>query len=170
MRGLVRTCAAGAVFVLAALGVSVVRDAGAAAVSTTRARTEIAKLVTATYPGLAFGNVVCPGTVARVARATFSCTVQLPGTFLVVDATVTDSRGTVTLASPQAVLTKQGLEQFVAANASLAATVDCGPAAWVVRRPGQQVSCSAALADGTTRTVQVTVRDPAGNVAIASVS
>ena len=52
--------------------------------------------------------------------------------------------GAVTLRSPQAALTKQGLEQLVTANASLTATVDCGPAPFVVRRPGQTVTCAAA--------------------------
>jgi hypothetical protein len=155
---------------LAALGWASTLDARAATVSTARARAEIATLVAATYPGLPFGNVACPGTIARAVRRTFTCTVQLPGAFLVVDATQTDSRGSVSLSSPQAVLTKQGLEQLVAANASLPATVDCGPAAWIVRRPGQQLTCSAALADGTTRTVQVTVRDTAGNAVITAVS
>jgi hypothetical protein len=163
-----RSCAI--VLLAVALAVLSAPGAHAASVSTERARAEIARLVGATYPGLAFGNVACPGAVTRAVRTTFTCTVQLPGAFLVVDATQTDGRGSVTLSSPQAVLTKQGLEQLVAANASLAATVDCGPAAWVVRRPGQQLSCTAALADGTTRTVQLTVRDAAGNVAITSVS
>jgi hypothetical protein len=156
----------------AALTWLVSASAGAASsptVSTARARTEIARLVDATYPGLAHGNVACPPTASRATGATFSCTVQLPGTFLVVDATQSGPTGSFSLSTPQAVLTKQAMEQFVAANASLTATVDCGPA-FLVRRPGEQVLCSAALADGTTRTVALTVRDATGAVTITGVA
>ena len=60
------------------------------------------------------------------------------------------------------------IEQPVAVNASIAATA-CEPAPSVVRRPAQTVTCTAALA-GTTRTVQLTVRDTVGAVAVTSVS
>jgi hypothetical protein len=133
-------------------------------------REEIARQVAATYPGFVFGNVACPDGVTRKQGARFVCTVQLPGTFLRIDATQTDGRGTVSFETTQAVLTKESLEQFVAANASLAATVSCGNAAWVVVRPGQQLSCHATLADGAARDVQLTVRDAAGNVTITAVT
>ncbi len=155
------------------VAVSLVLIAGAAHAATldTRAtRREIARQVGATYQGLAFGNVACPDGVARKNRARFTCTVQLPGTFLVFDATQTDGRGTVSFETTQAVLTKQVVEQFVAANASLAATVTCGTAAWLVLRPGQQFTCQATLADGSVRDVQLTVRDVAGNVTITGVT
>jgi hypothetical protein len=144
--------------------------ANAASVTTVGVRAEIATLVRSTYTGLPFGNVACPTTVRRAAGLTFSCTVQLPGTFLVVDATQADSSGAVELTTSQTVLTKAALEGLVAANASLPATVDCGPTAWIVRHPGDVVSCTAVLADGTTRTVQLTVRDIAGNVTITGVA
>jgi len=143
--------------------------AAASATSSTKpARAEIARLVSTSYPGLMFGNVACPPTVRRATSASFTCTVQLPGTFFVVDASP-DRTGTFTLSTPQAVLTKAALEQFVAANASLDATVDCGPA-FLVRRPGDQVTCTASLADGTKRTVTLVVRDVAGNVTITAVT
>jgi hypothetical protein len=126
--------------------------------------------VGATYQGLAFGNVACPSGVPRKNGARFSCTVQLPGTFLVFDATQTDGRGTVNFETAQAVLTKQSVEEFVAANASLAATVTCGTSDWLVVRPGQPLACQATLADGSVRTVQLTVRDTAGNVTITGVT
>ena len=95
---------------------------------------------------------------------------QLPGAFLVVDAVETDGNGTVSFTSPQAVIAKLSLEQFVAANASLPARVDCGPAPWHTARPGQKVVCAADLADGTTRTVELTVQDTAGTVTITGVT
>jgi hypothetical protein len=131
-------------------------------------RRDVAELVRSTYPDVPVGNVACPATVPKRSGATFHCTVQLPGAFLVVDGTV-GAGSAVTLAAAHAVLPKAQLEQFVAANASLPATVDCGPAPFRVARPGQVVSCRAALADGTTRTVGVTVADTAGNVTISSV-
>ncbi|MET0627882.1 MAG: DUF4333 domain-containing protein [Acidimicrobiia bacterium] len=159
----------GACALLAGTGSTPAGAASSPMVSTARARTEIARLVETTYPGLAHGNVACPPTARRVTGATFTCTVQLPGTFLVVDATQSGTTGSFSLATPQAVLTKQAMEQFVAANASLSATVDCGPA-FLVRRPGDTVTCSAALADGTTRVVTLTVRDTSGAVTITSVA
>ena len=156
--------------VVAASALVLPTPARAATIATTRARDEIVVLMHSTYPGLAFGNVACPTTVQRAASVTFSCTVQLPGTFLVIDATQPDTSGAVELTTTQAVLTKPALESFVAANASLPAKVDCGPVAWIVRHPGDVVSCTAALTDGTTRTVQLTVRDTAGNVTITGVT
>jgi hypothetical protein len=96
--------------------------------------------------------------------------VQLPGTFLVVDAKQSDGSGTVELSTQQAVITTQALRDFVAQNASLPATVDCGSAPFRVARAGQTIECRAALADGTTRTVQLTVQDTAGNVTLTAVS
>lgn len=133
-------------------------------------RKAVAQRVRTTYPDLAFGNVACPERVAKQPGTTFSCTVQLPGAFLVVDGTVSSANGTVALTAAQAVLPKAQLEQFVAANTSLPATVDCGPAPFRVARPNQVVVCRAALADGTARTVELTVADTAGNVTITGVA
>jgi hypothetical protein len=144
--------------------------ASAATVSTARARSAIARLVDAAYPDLAVGNVACPPTARRRAGTTFTCTVQLPGGFLLVDATQNGRTGDVSFTTPSAVLTKPALEQFVAANASLGAVVDCGPLPTIVRRPGQTVTCTAALEDGTRRTVTLSVRDTAGTVVITSVA
>ena len=94
----------------------------------------------ASYQGLAFGNVACPDGVARKSGTRFTCTVQLPGTFLVFDATQTDGRGTVTFEIAQAVMTRSAVEQFVAGNASLAATVTCGTAVFLVAATGQTSS------------------------------
>jgi hypothetical protein len=143
--------------------------AHAATLDTRATRREIARQVGATYQGLAFGNVACPDGVARRVGTRFTCTVQLPGTFLVFDATQTDGRGTVSFENTQAVLTRSAVEQFVAANASLAATATCGTTAVIVARPGQQITCQATIADGSVRNVQLTVRDTAGNVTITAV-
>jgi hypothetical protein len=133
-------------------------------------RKAVAQLVHTNYPDLAFGNVACPEAVAKRAGTKFACTVQLPGAFLVIDGTVASGDGTVSLAAAQAVLPKKQLEQFVGANTSLPAIVDCGAAPFHVARPNQVVTCRASLADGTVRTVELTVADTAGTVTITGVS
>jgi hypothetical protein len=155
--------------VASALGAATAPPAGAATLPRDSTRRAVERLVHTNYPDLPFGNVACPDATPRRTGTTFSCTVQLPGAFLVVDGTVTDGSGTVTFAAAQAVLPKAQLEQFVAGNTSLPATVDCGPAPFRVARPNQVVSCTAALADGTRRTVQLTVADTAGTVTITGV-
>jgi hypothetical protein len=133
------------------------------------ARRTIERSVHTAYPDLAFGNVACPSGIVRARGVTFTCTVQLPGTFLVVDAKQTDGSGNVALTTQQAVIPTQALRDFVAKNASLAATVDCGPAPVRVARANQVITCQAKLADGTTRAVDHTVQDAAGTVTISAV-
>jgi hypothetical protein len=144
--------------------------AGAAGLSQIAARRAVERSVHEAYPNLTFGNVACPSGVTRARGVSFTCTVQLPGTFLVVDAKQTDGSGTVALSTQQAVIPAQALRDFVAANASLPATIDCGPAPFRVARAGQVITCGAALADGTTRSVQLTVQDTAGNVTLTAVT
>ena len=143
---------------------------GAADVSRTAARRAVERSVHGAYPDLEFGNVACPDGIRRARGAKFTCTVQLPGTFLVVDAVQTDDRGNVSLTTQQAVISSQLLRQFVGVNSSLPATVDCGPAPWRVARPGQKITCGVTLADGTTRTAELTVQDTAGNVTVTAVT
>jgi hypothetical protein len=144
--------------------------AGAAELSRTPTRRAVERSVHQAYPDLVFGNVACPDGIARKRGVKFTCTVQLPGSFLVVDAVQTDDRGTVSLSTQQAVVSRQLLGQFVAINSSLPATVDCGPAPWRVARPGEKITCGVTLADGTARTVELTVQDTAGNVTITAVT
>jgi len=165
VRSLLLTLAIGAT--LAALGGV---SAAGAELPQIAARRTVERSVHEAYPDLAFGNVACPAGVRRGRGVSFTCTVQLPGTFLVVDAKQTDGKGTVALSTQQAVIPTQALRDFVAANASLPATIDCGPAPVRVARAGQTIDCQAALADGTNRTVQLTVADTAGNVTITAVT
>lgn len=144
--------------------------ASAADLARLAARRTVERSVHQAYPDLSFGNVACPDGIRRARGVTFTCTVQLPGEFLVVDAKQTDGSGSITLAARQAVIATQALRDFVAANASLPATVDCGAAPWRVARAGDTIDCRAALADGTGRTVQLTVRDLDGNVEVTAVS
>jgi hypothetical protein len=141
----------------------------AAELPKTAARRAVERSVHDAYPDLVFGNVACPSGVRRARGVSFTCTVQLPGTFLVVDAKQTDGSGTVALTTQQAVIPAQALRDFVSANASLPATVDCGPTPVYVVRAGQTIACRAALADGTARTVTLTVQDTAGNVTVTAV-
>jgi hypothetical protein len=144
--------------------------AAAAELPRTAARRAVESSVHAAYPGLTFGNVACPAGVQRARGVSFTCTVQLPGTFLVVDAKQTDGSGTIELSTQQALIPTQSLRDFVARNASLPATVDCGLGPFRVARAGQTIDCATTLADGTTRTVQLTVQDTAGNVTLSAVS
>jgi hypothetical protein len=160
----------GLMLVVSALLVGLVGTAHAATLKPGAVREEIGRQLTATYPGLTFGNVACPDGVARKQDVTFTCTVQLPGTFLLVNATQTDRRGTVTFETNEAVVAKLSLEAFVAANASLPATVTCGATPWLVVRAGQQVTCHASIADGSQHDVHVTIRDAAGNATITAVT
>ena len=146
-----------------------VLPAGAAELPRTAARRTVEQSVHEAYPNLVFGNVACPAGVQRARNVTFTCTVQLPGTFLVVDAKQTDGNGTVELSTQQALIPTQALRDFVAQNASLPATIDCGPSPFTVARAGQVLTCGAALADGTTRQVDLTVADTAGNVTVTAV-
>jgi hypothetical protein len=160
-------------FLVALVGVvigSVAGPADAAELSRAAARRTVERSVHEAYPNLTFGNVACPSGIQRARGVKFTCTVQLPGTFLVVDAEQTDGKGTVQLSTQQAVIPTQALRDFVAQNASLPATTDCGAAPFRVARAGQTIDCTAALADGTTRAVQLTVQDSAGNVTITAVT
>jgi hypothetical protein len=156
--------------VVATLAVVTPSAEAASELSPIATRRAVERIVHATYPDLAFGNIACPERIIRRVGTTFSCTVQLPGAFLVVDGKVGSASGAVTFAAAQAVLPKAALEQFVGANTSLPATVDCGPAPVHVVRPGEAITCSVALADGTTRAAQLTVSDTAGTVVISSVA
>jgi hypothetical protein len=144
--------------------------AAAADLSRTAARRTVERSVHQAYPELTFGNVACPDHVRKARGAKFTCTVQLPGTFLVVDATQTDGGGDVSLSTQQAVIPTQLLRQFVGVNSSLPATVDCGQAPFRVARAGDTVTCAVTLADGTARTVELTVQDTAGNVTVTAVT
>jgi Domain of unknown function (DUF4333) len=160
-------------FVLAVVGAATLvgtAPATAADLSRTAARRAVERSVHQAYPDLTFGNVACPDHVHRARGAKFTCTVQLPGAFLVVDATQTDGDGNVSLTTQQAVIPSQLLRQFVAVNSSLPATVDCGPAPFRVARASEKIVCGVTLADGTVRTVELTVQDTAGNVTVTAVS
>jgi hypothetical protein len=148
---------------------SAAMPAGAAELPRTAARRTVERSVHEAYPALTFGNVACPSGVQRARGVSFTCTVQLPGTFLVVDAKQTDGRGTIELSTQQALIPTQALRDFVAQNASLPATVDCGPSPFRVARADQVLTCGAVLADGTTRQVDLTVQDTAGNVTLSAV-
>jgi hypothetical protein len=39
-----------------------------------------------------------------------------------------------------------------------------------VARPGEKITCGVTLADGTARTVELTVQDTAGNVTVTAVT
>jgi hypothetical protein len=163
-----------ALLVVAALASVVVgtttTSAGAAELSRTPTRRAVERSVHQAYPELVFGNVACPAGIERKRGVKFTCTVQLPGAFLVVDGVQTDDGGNVSLSTQQAVIPRQLLGQFVAINSSLPATVDCGPAPWRVARPSEKITCGVTLADGTARTVELTVQDTAGNVTVTAVT
>ena len=146
------------------------RDAGDARPSSRAlaARRTVERSVHEAYPGLAFGNVACPAGIQRARGVSFTCTVQLPGTFLVVDAKQTDGSGTIALSTQQALIptaVAAGLhraERVAPRDGRLRAR-----AVPRVAHAGQTIDCGTTLADGTARAVQLTVQDTAGNVTLA---
>jgi hypothetical protein len=169
-RDLVRKVAA----LATAAGLSAAISAWAAPAASAQLDARAARVVSAfvrrSYPTVPVGHVTCPAARRATLPDRFTCTVQLPGGFLVVEARRSSARGSVALSSPQAVVAKARLEEFVIAQASLPAAADCGPAPWLALRPGQKVVCSAKLADGTTRQVELTVRNVEGDMTVTAVS
>src|SRR5437588_6163695 len=94
------------VLVLALVGAwaTVVTPASAAELPRLAARRTVERSVHEAYPNLAFGNVACPAGIERKRGVSFTCTVQLPGTFLIVDAKQTDAAGTIELSTQQALI------------------------------------------------------------------
>jgi hypothetical protein len=157
--------------VFAALVVTVGNgNASAATLDRDATRRTVEQLVHTTYPTLGFGNIACPSGLARRRGAQFTCTVQLPGAFLVLTGRETDARGTVAFASDQVLLSRDALQQFVAQNSSIDSLVDCGAAPWRTARVGVTIGCAVLLADGSSRHVDLSVRDAEGTVAIIGVT
>jgi hypothetical protein len=164
-----RVLAAGVLFTLL-LGARPVGAARAATLDRDATRRAVEQLVHTTYATLTFGNIACPAGLARRSGVEFTCTVQLPGAFLVLDGRQTDNLGTVAFTSDQVLLNRASLEHFVAQNSSLDTLVDCGPLPWRPARVGTTIGCTVLLADGTSRHVDLSLRDRDGNVAIVGVS
>jgi hypothetical protein len=125
--------------------------------------------VTAAYPDLPVTRVRCPRKVKAKPGTLARCSVRAGAFDLQLQVTVVDARGNVTIASTQAVIPKGAVEAFVGENVTLPATVDCGPAPYVVRLPGETFTCTAKFADGTGQQATLTVIDALGNVTITSV-
>jgi hypothetical protein len=124
----------------------------------------------AAYPGVPFGAVSCRSLGKRSRPLLFTCTVPVGSATLTVDGSQGATQRQATLAPHEAVIAKTALEQFVAENSSLPATVDCGPDPWRVLAPNATVACTARLSDGTTKQVELTVSDLAGAVSISKVT
>lgn len=133
-------------------------------------RTQVGTTVAATYPDLPVAKVVCPKKVKMKAGVTATCTVTAGAYSLGMLVTVADKKGNVTIASTQAVIPKATAEGLVAFNATLAATVDCGPEPYLVKLPGETFVCTARFEDGTGQQVTLTTNDVAGNVSISAVA
>lgn len=162
---------------IARLAVVVVVTVGALAAPAAAARTIEAKplgkavgaAVTAAYPDLPVTRVRCPRKVKAKPGTLARCSVRAGAFDLQLQVTVVDARGNVTIASTQAVIPKGAVEAFVGENVTLPAKVDCGPAPYVVRLPGETFTCTAKFADGTGQQATLTVIDALGNVTITSV-
>ena len=129
----------------------------------------VAATVTAAHPDLPVTKVVClPKKVKRKPGATATCGVAAGPYALEMLVSVTDKLGNVTIASTQAVIPKANAEFLVAANATLPATANCGPAPYLVKKPGESFTCTASFADGTQSVVTVTPTDVAGNAVITA--
>lgn len=143
--------------------------AGAAELDHKKLARQVAAVVGPAYPDLPLGKVTCPKKIKRAAGVVTSCVADAGGLSLEMKVTQTDKKGNVTIESTQAVIPKAKVEALVSANATLPATVDCGPDPYLVRPPGFPIGCTAKFADGTTQQVSLSVADVAGNVKITQV-
>jgi hypothetical protein len=145
--------------------------AGAAKLLDTRRLTkEVAVAVRSAQPDLPVTAVRCPKRIRRKADTTTFCVATAGGLSLLMRVTLTDDKGGVAITSTQAVIAKAKAEEFVAANATLPAQVDCGPDPYIVRAPGSPFVCSARFDDGTTQQVTLSPVDVAGTVTITQVA
>lgn len=131
----------------------------------------VAATVRAAHPDLPVKRVTCrPKSIELRRGTTARCTVAAGTYTLVMRVTVADRRGNVAIASTQAVIPKANAEYLVTANSTLPVIADCGPAAYIVRKPGQSFTCTATFADGTQSQVTLTPTDVSGNASITAVS
>jgi len=131
---------------------------------------QVGAAVAANYPDLPVSRVRCPKKVKARPGVRAACAVTAGTYRLEMLVTVNDKKGNVTIASTQAVIPKASVEGLIAANATLPTTIDCGPDAYVVRRPGETFTCTAAFGDGSRQVVTLTTGDVAGNVTITTVA
>lgn len=144
--------------------------AGAADLDHKNLAKQVAVVVAPAYPDLPLGKVSCPKKIKRAVGTITTCLADAGGLSLEMKVTQTDKKGNVTIESTQAVIPKGAIEAFIAANATLPVTANCGPEPYLVRPPGTPVACTARFTDGTTQQVSVTVTDVAGNVMILQVT
>ncbi len=136
------------------------------------AERKVARLVAAAYSGVSFTSITCPARLRPPRGVELRCRATLAGGVLSVDLVRTaQGRKDVTYAmqTRQAVVDITQLQAFIAANATLTATVDCGGTPWLVVTPGDTISCRATLADGVTRSVDVLIRDRDGAAVITHI-
>lgn len=145
-------------------------EAEAAGLDRKALQRKVTKSLATAYPGVPFGPVACRSLGERSRLITFTCTAAVGAAMLTVDGRQSGKRRQAVLEPREAVLAKATLETFVAENASLPATVDCGPDPWRVVAPSATLSCTAGLSDGGTRQVELTVADRAGTVSITKVT
>ena len=159
---------------VAALGVMLIAPAavGAASVGqldSKRLAKQVAATVGPAYPDLPITSVNCPKKIPRKAGTAVICDADAGGFSLEFKVTQTNRKGNVTIESTQAVIPKARAEDLVRNNATLPATVDCGPDGYIVRPPGFPFSCTARFGDGTVQQVTMSPNDVAGNVTITQV-
>lgn len=144
-------------------------SAGAAELDSKKLAKQVASTVRTAYPELAVEKIKCPKKIKQKTGVVAKCTTAAGGQKLAFKVTQTNRKGNVMIEASQAVITKAKAEEFVAANSSLPATVDCGPNPYLVISPGLTFMCTAVFGDQTTQKVTVSVNDVAGNVTITQV-
>lgn len=112
--------------------------------------------------------VKCPSGVPSKPGRRFTCTTQLEGQPLEINAVVTGSSGRFDTALGAAVLVVPNAEKTLAADVSKqvgeSTTVSCPTDhRLLVKRPGEKFTCNATVG-GTSRPITVTVTDVNGNV------
>jgi hypothetical protein len=117
--------------------------------------------------GAAVERVDCPERKIKKGD-TFTCTAIVEGQSLRLAVTQTDDEGTVDGQPEQALLSVEkattAIESSIREQTGIAAQVDCGDKAVLVKDVGATFDCTARAPDGSTRRVAVTVKDLEGNV------
>jgi hypothetical protein len=117
------------------------------------------------FPSLDVGAVTCPTTkIARSKGKVSTCTVMVekePVQFRVVQ---TNGQGGIAPLRYEAILSTTRAEAFIAKKIPDVATVNCGTAAYFVRKPGRQFHCAVTATNGRPAQVYFRVDDPKGNI------
>ncbi|HEV2310240.1 MAG TPA: hypothetical protein VGU73_06930 [Acidimicrobiia bacterium] len=121
----------------------------------------ITRKATLAYPTLGVASTRCASPTQNHLR----CTVRTANLPLHIAVRTTRS-GRLGLEAVDAVVPNASAAYLVGANASIPATVSCGPSGVTVATPGAALPCAVGFVDGTSEAVQVRILDAAGDARV----